>query len=144
MDITKYKNGSRVRANNNIDFAGVLKGDILTVRAVDIDNNDGTQGYLYFNETGSIGISADSFTLINKGNTEKKKVAREIHDKFCDLNHIDRCGWHYEEGNKNMWKEGSHKRWLKKANKLYKFCEDNNYNIDKFIDEVIPFVKYNI
>jgi hypothetical protein len=48
----------------------------------------------------------------------KKELARTLHDKFCDRNHIDQCSWGYEKSRENMWEGHSHGKWLERAKSL--------------------------
>jgi len=46
--------------------------------------------------------------------TEAQKLATLLHEKFCNWNHTDGCGWFYSE----KWDEYSRKRYLEKADNI--------------------------
>lgn len=46
------------------------------------------------------------------------RLATVLHDEFCNLSHMDQCGWDYESGDPDAWSKASHETWLKRAEKL--------------------------
>ena len=56
--------------------------------------------------------------------TEAQKIAKVLHEKLCNANHTDGCGWYgcgwyYEaENGIDKWEGNTHKEYLYKANKL--------------------------
>jgi hypothetical protein len=66
------------------------------------------------------------------------KLARELHENFCQWNHTDGCSWHYEVKNGNhMWTEWAHAKWLDKAATLISFLgKDNITDAERFIEYV--------
>ena len=65
MNINECEIGMKVRAEKDIDFGKVKAGDILIIKGLDKDNTGNCKGYLYFDETGGIGICVDCFSKIN-------------------------------------------------------------------------------
>lgn len=50
---------------------------------------------------------------------ENQRMAILLHDNLCHCDHIDRCSWYYErDGIVHDWTRWSHKKYLKKADKL--------------------------
>lgn len=53
--------------------------------------------------------------------TETHKIARLLHEQFCNSNHIDQCAWYYEtihHGLADDWSRSTHRRYLEKAIKV--------------------------
>lgn len=47
------------------------------------------------------------------------QLAIELHKKFCNYNHTDGCGWHYEIHNGvHDWSRPDHVRWYRTATML--------------------------
>ena len=50
--------------------------------------------------------------------TSTHKIARLLHEQFCNSNHIDQCSWYYEtthHGLADDWSRPTHARYLAKA-----------------------------
>jgi len=54
--------------------------------------------------------------------SEDKRFAVDLHDATCHADHTERCGWFYEHG-PNVWNNGTHKRYLDKANEILKVVD---------------------
>lgn len=53
--------------------------------------------------------------------TSTHKIARLLHEQFCNSNHMDQCGWYYEtiyHGLAEDWSRPTHARYLKKAQRV--------------------------
>lgn len=53
--------------------------------------------------------------------TSTHKIARLLHEQFCNSNHIDQCGWYYEttrHGLAEDWTRPTHQRYLERARKV--------------------------
>lgn len=54
-----------------------------------------------------------------KAEPKNQKLARHLHDKLCNFNHTDGCGWYYEIRNGiDDWSGHAHSAYLTKANLL--------------------------
>lgn len=50
--------------------------------------------------------------------TSTHKIARVLHEQFCNSNHIDQCAWYYETVHHDLaedWSRPTHARYLEKA-----------------------------
>lgn len=54
--------------------------------------------------------------------SEEKRFAIDLHEETCRGDHTERCGWFYESG-PNVWENGTHKRYLKKAIEVLKVVD---------------------
>lgn len=50
--------------------------------------------------------------------TEAQRLATEIHDRTCHLEHTEMCGWFYETGWTEKDHAWTHERYLEKAERL--------------------------
>lgn len=72
----------------------------------------------------------------------QKELAVYLHDKLCNWNHTDGCGWHYfVKKGVHDWTEASHARYLRSAEvvisrlKGLDIPEDKAYEVAKAILE---------
>lgn len=60
--------------------------------------------------------------------TPEQKVARLLHEMFCNANHADGCSWFYEVSHDtDDWDKDTHVRYLGKAERL---CDAINQIVD--------------
>lgn len=53
--------------------------------------------------------------------TSTHKIARLLHEQFCNSNHVDQCSWYYETTHHGLaedWTRPTHARYLAKAAKV--------------------------
>lgn len=53
--------------------------------------------------------------------TSTHRIARLLHEQFCNSNHIDQCSWYYEtvrHGLAEDWSRSTHARYLEKAQRV--------------------------
>lgn len=50
---------------------------------------------------------------------QEECLALALHETLCHWNHVDGCGWQYE----NDWTKWAHERYAKKAKELLKICD---------------------
>lgn len=70
----------------------------------------------------------------------EQQVATILHDKKCQYNHTDGCGWYYEFVNKQeQWSAREHSNWVNKAMALMAACERAGITVEKYleIDELL-------
>lgn len=92
MDIKDCKVGVKVKPKVDIGIIGASKGEELTIRKAEKDKTDGYKSYLYFEEKGSVGLSAEYFETVSKF---------EVGDKVVWLDdEVTIWGKHFEEENK--------------------------------------------
>jgi len=53
--------------------------------------------------------------------TEVQKLAEDLHDTMCTWNHIDGCGWWYED-----WSGSTHAKYLERAEKIMKLLPNTS------------------
>lgn len=66
--------------------------------------------------------------------TEAQRLATEIHQRTCHLDHIERCGWDYENWN-NAVRNYTRERYLEKAEKALQVA-----TYDKIV-EIIEIIR---
>ena len=47
-----------------------------------------------------------------------KQLAIDLHKEFCYSDHVESCGWNYEEKMGNVWDRHAHAHWLGIANEM--------------------------
>lgn len=62
--------------------------------------------------------------------TQAQELATLIHEKICRFNHVDACGWDYED-----WDGYTTKRYLKVANKM---LEKTDFETAKQVISCLP------
>lgn len=73
---------------------------------------------------------------------DTKELAIELHDRFCDLSHVDQCSWNYEkDGDDHEWEKWAHKRWLKKAKKIDEFDLVKGIDSEEKFDELLNIIE---
>lgn len=75
--------------------------------------------------------------------TPIQELAIRIHEKTCYANHIDDCSWGYEvRKGVHDWDASTHKRYLKKANKLLEFCRHDIKKANHVLDALDIIKEY--
>ena len=59
-------------------------------------------------------------------------LARKLHEKCCHHNHIDGCGWFYEEESKD-YTGFAHQMWLERANAILAITKER-ISVDEIIE----------
>jgi hypothetical protein len=63
------------------------------------------------------------------------RLAMTLHETLCQWNHTDGCGWFYEmRDGIDDWAGDAHGRYLSKAHRLIKFCDNHNIQPNTAID----------
>lgn len=73
-----------------------------------------------------------------KSLSEPQQIAINLHEALCHHNHTDGCSWMYfNDFKKDTWESDySHQKWLKRAEDLILFCEEQDISIECAMDFV--------